>query len=170
MKKYFNTHTKNEMIPGIHFDIKNTPSNIVQIDESHDFFKPENKNVPFDESAKKVSGHIDYKAVKWAECKQLRSQKINADLEYNGALFQMDEASRENLKDQKDEGETVEWRLLDNTSMELTPEDVSNILSLYRQRKQMLYVKSWEVESTINSSGNPKDLDIPTLYNEAIEK
>lgn len=105
---------------------------------------------------------------KWGEVKKFREQKRTADLLYNGLTFQMDDLSRENLKDQLEEGVTVQWRLIDNSVTHITPTDVSYILKEYRERKQLLYVKSWEVEEAINASDDAINLDVMSMYEEAL--
>mgnify|MGYP003951615415 CR=1 FL=1 len=141
---------------------------IVQLPDNHIFWNrvPKGKKLSYDENDLPILVDIiiDYKALKWNETKVIREQKRLADLEYGGGVFQMDSLSRENLQDQLSAGLTTQWRLTDNTVLELTPEDVQAILTAYAERKLFLYSKSWEVEAEINGSENPSELDVAQLF------
>lgn len=179
-KRYFNKAQKTEVIPGIHFTIKdgkiNNP-NVVELPSNHVFFSqiPENFTMEFNAeglpiSHKKAPLQIlaDFA---WTKVKAMRATKMEDVLEHAGELYQIDRYSRENMEDAIAEmsgTDRIDWRTAENTDVSLSAVQLQNILTKYRQRKHVLSKASWMVEAIILNSANPEELELDTLYDEKI--
>ena len=170
MKRYYSPSTRGFYIDSIH---NNIPSDKVEISKDKHISLIDGQNIGNELGFNNSTNEVflipkNFTLSKWNEVKSIREDKITSDLEYEGGIFQMDHTSLDNLKDQLAENEIVQWRLLDNTVIDLEPADIEMILRKYRERKKMLYIKSWEVEYIINNSEDAKNLDVAQLYEDAI--
>ena len=76
-----------------------------------------------------------------------RDAAIDADIEYNGVMFQANEKAEINInrvlsevyRNPELESETRQWRASDNSWHPLTPQDLRNIMSLKTQRMDEIF-------------------------------
>ena len=64
--------------------------------------------------------------------------------------------------------EELPWSAGDDSLVLLKKEDIKNILSIFRRRKQKAFQASWIVETALNESSNPELIEERVKYRDAL--
>lgn len=109
----------------------------------------------------------DYRTSQWETVKAGRDQEINAGFSWNNFIFDSDPVSRMNiqggvsaalLSESLNQPFQVTWTLKDNTSIDLTGEDMKGIGIALSQHLNTCYEKGRLLRDRINSSTTPLEV------------
>lgn len=106
----------------------------------------------------------EVKKLKIEEFKRIRDKKIQADIEVEGALFQVRTEDLQKFFLKKIEFDlgtatTDNWRLADNTYKEIDFEFIKKILEAYGSRQRAIFTKFGVLEYQINNCNTVEEID-----------
>lgn len=106
----------------------------------------------------------EVKKLKIEEFKRIRDKKIQADIEVEGALFQVRTEDLQKFFLKKIEFDlgtatTDNWRLADNTYKEIDFEFIKKILEAYGARQRAIFTKFGVLEYQINNCNSVEEIE-----------